>query len=146
MALRDMFKVHSYVEPVETVYVIPRATEKTDYPSGLVVETEHGWYFIQKGQRFQIPTQRVLDSWGFSQISPSSEAAVKHIKVVGKLGFRDGTVIEDMADTKNYLISGSKRRHITDPDAFDKYGLDRNCVIEVSHAEANLHDDGEELN
>jgi len=94
--------------------------------------------------RFRIPTERVLESWRFKVI-PSSESAVKHIKVGGKIGFRDGTIIHNMADGRHYLISQNKRRHIIDPDVWEKYGLDWGDAILVSEDEANLHNDGEVL-
>jgi hypothetical protein len=67
------------------------------------------------------------------------------MKVVGKLGFRDGTLIKNIADGRMYLVSQNKRRHIKDPDIFDRYGLDRSKVIEVSDAEAEMHELGEDL-
>ncbi len=120
---------------------------KVSYPSGLAVETTDGkmWY-IKGNTKFSIPSVRVLHSWNFNSLATAIPEVLVDYKVGGSLGFRDGTVIENMADTKNYLISESKRRHITNPDAFDKYGLDRDCVVEVSADEANLHDDGEEIN
>ena len=39
----------------------------------------------------------------------------------------------------------NKKRHIVDPDTFDKHGLDRSQVIEVSAFETSMHDLGEEL-
>ncbi len=44
-----------------------------------------------------------------------------------------------------YLISQNKKRHIVDPDSFDRYGLNRKSVIEVSEAEANMHELGDNL-
>ena len=67
------------------------------------------------------------------------------MKLAGKLGFRDGTLIKNISDGKIYLISQNKRRHVTDPDTFSKYGLDRNSVVEVSDMETNMHDLGENL-
>jgi hypothetical protein len=67
------------------------------------------------------------------------------IKLVGKLGFRDGTLIKNIADGKMYLVSQNKLRHIVDPDIFIKYGLDRSNLIEVSEAEVKAHDLGEIL-
>jgi hypothetical protein len=67
------------------------------------------------------------------------------MKIAGKLGFRDGTLIKNIADGKLYLISQNKRRHIIDPDTFEKYGLDRSNIIEVSESEANMHELGENL-
>jgi hypothetical protein len=67
------------------------------------------------------------------------------MKIAGKLGFRDGTLIKNIADGKIYLISQNKRRHIVDPDVFNKYGLDRSNMIEVSESETNMHDLGDSL-
>jgi hypothetical protein len=67
------------------------------------------------------------------------------MKVAGKLGFRDGTLIKNIADGKMYLISQNKKRHIVSPDTFTKYGLDRNQIIEVGEVEANMHELGENL-
>ena len=68
-----------------------------------------------------------------------------NIKLAGSIGFRDGSLIKNIADGKMYLISQNKRRHLVDPDSFDRYGLNRSEVIEVSQAETNMHDIGEEL-
>ena len=119
-------------------------TVPTNYPYGLCIQTEAGYFLMREKFRFRIPTQRVFDSWSFNVIQ-SSELAVKHIKVGGKIGFRDGTIIHNMADGKHYLISQNKRRHIVDPDVWEKYGLDWGNVILVSEEEANLHGDGEVL-
>mgnify|MGYP003348833676 FL=1 len=67
------------------------------------------------------------------------------MKLSGKLGFRDGSLIKNIADGKMYLVSQNKRRHIVDPDSFDRYGLDRSKVIEVSELEAAAHDLGDNL-
>jgi len=44
-----------------------------------------------------------------------------------------------------YLVSQNKLRHIVDPDSFDRYGLDRSKVVEVSDKEILAHDLGENL-
>lgn len=119
-------------------------TTPTNYPYGLCIQTEAGYFLMREKFRFRIPTERVLESWSFNVIQ-STEAAVKHIKVGGKIGFRDGTVINDIADNRYYLISQNKRRHIVEPDVFEKYGLSWGDVLLVSSEEANLHADGEVL-
>jgi hypothetical protein len=65
--------------------------------------------------------------------------------LAGKLGFRDGTLIKNIADGRIYLVSQNKLRHIVDPDSFTRYGLDRSNVIEVSETEVSAHDLGEKL-
>jgi hypothetical protein len=119
-------------------------TTPTNYPYGLCIQTEAGYFLMREKFRFRIPSERVLESWRFNVIR-SSEAAVKHVKVGGKIGFRDGTIINNIADNRYYLISQNKRRHIIEPDVFEKYGLNWGDVLLVSDEEANLHTDGEVL-
>ena len=113
-------------------------------PSGLAVKTDTGVYWIKDGKRFKLISDRAAKSWVFRTVY-ATDQAVSGMKVVGKLGFRDGTLIKNIADGKIYLISQNKRRHIIDPDTFDRYGLDRATTIEVSEAETNMHDLGENL-
>jgi len=89
-------------------------------------------------------SDRAAKSWSFTTVR-ASESALAGIKVVGKLGFRDGSLIKNIADGKMYLVSQNKLRHISDPDVFLKYGLDRSTMIEVSDAEIKSHDLGENL-
>jgi hypothetical protein len=119
-------------------------TSPTNFPSGLAVKTEKATYWIKDGKRFRLISERAEYSWSFPTVL-ATEAAVASMKVVGKLGFRDGTLIKNIADGRMYLVSQNKRRHIKDPDIFDRYGLDRSKVIEVSDAEAEMHELGEDL-
>ena len=118
--------------------------DPTLFPSGLAVRTEKGIYWIKDGKRFRLISDRAAESWSFTTVK-ATEQAVSLMKVAGKLGFRDGSLIKNIADGKMYLISQNKRRHIVDPDSFDRYGLDRSKVIEVSEIEAAAHDLGDNL-
>jgi hypothetical protein len=119
-------------------------TTPQEYPTGTCVKTEKGVFWIKDSSRFRIKSQRVLDSWTF-QVLPSTEAACAGYKVKGVLGFRDGTLIQNVADGKMYVIAGNKRRHIVSPDFFTRTLFDRGRVVEVSDEETNLHNDGEVL-
>lgn len=119
-------------------------TSPTNFPTGIAVKTDKATYWIKDGKRFKLISDRAEASWSFPTVN-ATENAVSGMKLVGKLGFRDGTLIKNIADGKLYLISQNKRRHIIDPDTFNKYGLDRSKVIEVSDNEANMHDLGESL-
>lgn len=123
---------------------IPLVTSPTNFPSGIAVKTDKATYWIKDGKRFKIVSDRAEYSWSFITVK-ASEASLSGIKLVGTLGFRDGTLIKNIADGKIYLISQNKRRHIIDPDSFTKYGLDRSNIVEVSEAEANMHDIGDNL-
>ena len=113
-------------------------------PSGLAVKTDKGIYWIKDTKRFRLISDRAAKSWCFTTVL-ATEQAVSSMKVAGKLGFRDGTLIKNISDGKMYLVSQNKRRHIVDPDSFVKYGLDRSKVIEVSESEIIMHDLGENL-
>jgi hypothetical protein len=119
-------------------------TSQTNFPSGIAVKTDKATYWIKDGKRFKLISDRATTSWMFTTVN-ATEAALSGIKLVGKLGFRDGTLIKNIADGKLYLISQNKRRHIKSPDIFDRYGLDRSRVVEVSEDETNMHDQGEDL-
>jgi hypothetical protein len=89
-------------------------------------------------------SDRAAQSWCFTTVL-ATESALSGIKLVGKLGFRDGALIKNVADGKMYLVSQNKLRHIVDPDSFKRYGLDRSKLIEVSEKEILAHDLGENL-
>ena len=123
----------------------PQVTSPTIFPSGLAVKTEKATYWIKDNKRFKLISDRAAESWAFTTID-ATETALSTTKLVGKLGFRDGTLIKNIADGKMYLISQNKRRHITSPDVFERYGLDKSRMVEVSEAEAVMHDLGDNLN
>lgn len=116
----------------------------TNFPSGLAVKTDKATYWIKDGKKYRLISDRAADSWSFSTVN-ALESALSGFKLAGKLGFRDGTLIKNISDGKIYLISQNKRRHVTSPDIFDNFGLDRSKIIEVGEEEVNMHDLGENL-
>jgi len=122
----------------------PLINNPTNFPSGLAVKTEIATYWIKDGKKFKLISERAEKSWLFPTVH-ATESAVANIKTAGKLGFRDGTLIKNIADGKMYLISQNKRRHIISPDVFNAYGLNKDMIIEVSEAETNMHDQGDNL-
>lgn len=119
-------------------------SQPTNFPSGIAVQTDKATYWIKDSKRYRLISERATKSWSFTTVR-ATEAALSGIKLVGKLGFRDGSLIKNIADGKMYLVSQNKLRHIVDPDIFTKYGLDRSNLIEVSEAEVKAHDIGETL-
>jgi len=119
-------------------------TSATNFPSGIAVKTDKETYWIKDGKRYKLISDRAAQSWCFTTVL-ATEAALSGIKLVGKLGFRDGSLIKSLADGRMYLVSENKLRHIVDPDSFNRYGLDRSKVIEVSDKEISAHDLGENL-
>ena len=119
-------------------------TSATNFPSGIAVKTDKDTYWIKDGKIYRLISDRAAQSWFFTTVL-ATEAALSGIKIVGKLGFRDGTLIKSVADGKMYLVSQNKLRHIVDPDSFNRYGLDRSKMIEVSEKEISAHDLGESI-
>ena len=119
-------------------------TSPTNFPSGIAVKTESATYWIKDGKRYKLISDRAAQSWCFTTVL-ATEVALSGIKLVGKLGFRDGALIKNVSDGKMYLVSQNKLRHIVDPDSFIRYGLDRSKLVEVSEKEILAHDLGENL-
>jgi len=118
--------------------------QPTNFPSGIAVKTDKDTYWIKDGKAYKLISDRAASSWPFTTVM-ANESALSGTKIVGKLGFRDGTLIKNVADGKMYLVSQNKLRHIVDPDSFARYGLDRSKLIEVSEKEILAHDLGENL-
>ena len=119
-------------------------TSPTNFPSGIAVKTDKDTYWIKDGKRYRLISDRAAQSWLFTTVL-ATETALSGTKLVGKLGFRDGSLIKNVADGKMYLVSQNKLRHIVDPDSFSIYGLDKSKMIEVSEKEISAHELGENL-
>lgn len=84
-----------------------------------------------------------MDSWSYDPI-PCDFEKISSIPYAGILGFRDGTIIHNLADGKIYIVSDNKRMHIKTPDIFPEGWIDAMKIV-VSDKEANLHKDGNEI-
>lgn len=124
----------------------PLLTEPVVYPVGSAVRTEAGYFYIKSNTiRMRIPTERIVDSWCFHRIIDSTELALKNYKIMGKLGFRSGSLIYNVADSKMYLVSENKLRHITSPEALKTIGAVWDDAVTVSNTEIKLHEEGQPL-
>lgn len=125
-------------------------TSPVDYPSGVFVHTEKGYFYIASPtKRYRCLTARVVTSWAPPRIVETTEAAVANYKIAAKLKFRNGSLLQSMGDGKLYFISEGKRRHIQSPDWCERIGTSvRECYntcIRVSTDEINLHEEGAPL-
>lgn len=129
----------------------PRPDSPVGYPSGLFIETESGYYYINSSNsRLRCVTKAVVDSWAPPRIVRSSEAACLNFPIKGKLLFRNGSLLHDVSSGKVYFISEGKRRQLVTPTAWETVGgIDPHGrsvrPIRVSSDEINLHKDGEPL-
>jgi len=121
-------------------------TTPVEYPYGSFVKTEKGYYYIgAPGKRYRFISKRVLDSWSPHRVIETTEAAVSKYRVVAKMGFRNGSLIHNIADGKIYYIESNKRRHVTSPDVLERLGASKEDVVSVSLAEIKLQEPGGEL-
>jgi hypothetical protein len=118
-----------------------------DYPAGVAVQTIKGAYLINKdGKKYRIPSKKVLDSWNFPIVVITTELALeKYPTAVRKLPYRDGSLLNNIADGKLYLVSAATLRHITSPELFTRLGVSKDDAIVVSDAEIKSMDMGAEI-
>jgi len=110
-------------------------------PSGLIAQTELGYFYIKGNKKFKFISERAVISWGLPVIK-TIDKQLNKLVLTGTLGFRDGTLIKDISDGKIYLISDSKKRHIVDPDVLEWLNGE---VIVIGQKELFVHDEGEDL-
>jgi hypothetical protein len=98
-----------------------------------------------KGEKvYKFYSQRALDSWKLNPIEvhfplPPDDGPPW---ASNRLGFREGTLIQNAKDGKIYLISDAKRNLLTKP--LEDYGYDWSMVMEVSDSEVQFHSEGPE--
>jgi hypothetical protein len=117
----------------------------TRVPGGLIAQTEKGYFLVKGSKRFRFASERARVSWNL-KVVPTTELAMRDIKISGIVGFRDGTLIRDISTHKIYLISDYKKRHVVAPEFFKNLGYSMNDVILVSSKEAGVHQEGVVLN
>ena len=110
-------------------------------PSGLVAHTEKGYFYIKGKKRFKFISEKAMKTWSLPVIK-TTETKLAGIVQMGTLGLRDGTVAKDISDSKIYLISDNKKRHIVNPDVLLWIN---SSIIEVSQKDILVHEDGDPL-
>lgn len=124
-------------------FVVP--TVPTQYPSGVCVQADGNYYYINGQLRHPIIGARILESWKFPRIIKTSEKALTNYLRGARLGFRDGSLIKDIETSKIYFISKRLRRPVHNPDFLTTLGLTLKDAVWVSSDEIALHELGEVL-
>lgn len=135
-----MFKKKKTDVPAPLVIINPQP-----FPSGTVVQSDKGLFYIKNGKRFRVSTN-VAESWRFPRVVSVMESALAGYKVAGRLGFREGSLLKNIADGKLYLISENKTRHIVSTDSLKLIGAETTQALLVSADDLKIHQEGEELN
>lgn len=115
------------------------------FPSGLLVSTSQGEYLIQDRARLRVGSEAVKKSWSFPHTVHTEEVNLRAYPIVGKLGFRAGTVFYSLEDGLYYLVEKNKKRQIVNPAWFAWLGINRMDVTVASSKDAQLHKKGEVL-
>lgn len=138
-----MFRRRNY--PEQEKYPLDKSATVM-WPSDTVVECSSGVYLVKGDKKLKFYSKRTLESWNFSVSPiPVHDSAIEYLKYGGIIGFRNGSLLESMADGKMYLISDNKRRHITNPDWFEEYGFAGLPILTVSTSELEIHEEGKPL-
>lgn len=116
------------------------------YPSGTVVNTESGQYYLKGLVKYKIKSRSVFNSWNFPLVVDSTDEAIsKYRPSLKRLGFRDGTIIRDIYDGRLYVIANSKRVQISSVEAGEALGIEGLPNNYVSHEDVLFHSDGGEI-
>ena len=110
-------------------------------PSGLIALTEKGYFYIKGKKRFRFISDRAMLSWSLP-IVQTKESIMASYPPSGVLGFRDGSLVQDVSDGKIYLISDNKRRHVIEPNVLEWAGSE---VIKAGQKEISVHEEGEPI-
>lgn len=110
---------------------------------GLVYSWDSIVFLAKSGNGYKFYSPRAQASWGLpvNYLDHRQDSFPRNI--MGTLGFRDGTLIQNAVDGKIYVISNAKRRLLTAP--LGDYGFDYSQVVEVSDDEVAFHSLGENL-
>jgi hypothetical protein len=117
-------------------------------PNGIVVEFDGVRYLVKRSRTdrsrsllMKFFSDRAFESWSLPAIKIEKKWVAGWV-ISGPVGFRDGTLIQNIVDGKIYLVSDSRKRLVTDPDILDSLGLE---ILLVSEAEINIHEDGDPI-
>lgn len=120
----------------------------SEYPSGTFIQTEKGDFYVHSTtERYRFITKRCLNSWSPHRIVKTTEdhPAVKKLRIIAKMKFRNGSLLYSQPDGKMYLVSEGKLRHIISPDVLSQLSMERKEAVWVSEEEIKLHQMGREL-
>ena len=123
----------------------PRLSKTTKLPSGVAVRTPTAKFLVKGDTLLRISNDRIWNSWNFPIIVEAENEALKNYIIAGKLGYRDGTVLESIGSRKLYLVSAQRLRHIETPDLFEELGITYDRRVLVSEEELKLHKEGEPI-
>lgn len=125
-----------------------REEEISYYPINKVIDgLAYSWdsivFMAKNGNGYRFYSDRALASWNMQVHKLDFLEDSLPRSIVGTVGFRDGSLIQNAMDGKIYVISNAKRRLLTGP--LSDYGFDYSQVVEVSDDEVQFHSEGDSI-
>ena len=112
---------------------------KSNPLSGAAIKTERGYFYVKNGKRMRIESKKILKSWRFGRVPKMSEESVAHLPVLGRLGFRDGTLLYCMGDAFYYIVTNNKLYKVEGPQDLRDNGLKMRDALIISKKERDIH-------
>lgn len=121
--------------------------EPVVYPAGTAVVAPSGKFLINRdGKKYRFTSDAIFNSWDFPLVVVTSDVAIsKYPTAVTKMKFRDGTLLNNIADGRLYLVSEGVLRHITNPIWLETLHKRYGSASVVSQADIDIMRIGEEL-
>lgn len=114
-------------------------------PSGTFIKTEKGTFLVKGNKRFRVLTKAILNSWSPPHVAEVTELDILNVPVVGKLPWRDGTLLYNASTGILYLMSDSARRRVVGGDTLRLLGLGLSDAVLASDEEMSFIKEGEIL-
>jgi len=114
-----------------------------DIVNGLIYKYGKLVFLVKNGNGYKLTSDRTIASWKLEINELQHRTDHPPINIVGTIGFRDGTLIQNAKDGRIYMISDAKKRLLTAP--LSDYGWDYSMIIEASDDEVQFHTDGEDI-
>ena len=103
-------------------------------------------YLIEDGTKRHIPNPEVFNdqSLDWTDVEDVHPDELLVLAEDDPLSYTEGTLIKGEGP-EVYAISNDQKRHVTDPNAFNRLQYNWNHIVEVDNSELNLYSTGEEI-
>lgn len=121
--------------------------KKVLYPKWTFVycqDTDEYFLIWNKPYKKKFISERAFLSWSHDPIIASKES-LSGYALNGRLGFRSGTLLQQIGTTQQFLVTDSVVRAIKTPDLYDVLGYNYYDAIIISESELEFHTKGDDI-
>jgi micrococcal nuclease len=147
--MQIQYKVLLVINFITLILILPNnilARQIPNYPDGIIVKAVNNpkVYYIENNTKRPIESPNMLTSqFRWQDLIEVSPVELDAISLGAPMTFRDGSLLSNNGTV--YIVSNSRVRPITSPQAFLSKGYKWNNIIPVSNAELSLHSKGDNL-